>query len=144
MPDLVPDACSCAALREATRHMTRFYDEALASSGLGINQYSILSKLGRAGPQTLRDMADRLVMDRSTLARLLRPLEARGLVTVSVSAEDRRHRVLMLTPSGATVVNEAHPLWIAAEQRFQTVFGAEQAITLRSVLKHVTTIALAA
>lgn len=124
--------------------MTRFYDEALAPSGLGINQYSILSKLGRAGPQTLRDMADRLVMDRSTLARLLRPLEARKLVTVSVAANDRRHRVIVLTAMGIAVMAAAHPLWVQAELRFEAVFGAKRATTLRSVLKHVTTIAFAA
>lgn len=124
--------------------MTRFYDEALASSDLGINQYSILSKLGRAGPQTLCDMADRLVMDRSTLARLLRPLEVRGLVTVSVSTEDRRHRVIVLTECGVEIMAAARPLWIAAEQRFEAVFGAERATTLRRVLKDVTTIAFTA
>ncbi len=74
-----PEVCNCAALRQAARRVTRLYDEALAPTGLGANQYSILVRLS-GGPSTIQELAQRLVMDRSTLGHLLRPLEKRGLV----------------------------------------------------------------
>ena len=141
MTEIIPETCTCSALRQASRHLTRLYDEALASVGLGINQFSILSKLESLGPQTLNGLADRLVMDRSTLARLLRPLEERDLVSVAVSEQDRRHRRIALTHTGAALMREARPLWVAAEKRFQIVFGAEPALDLRMALKRATFVA---
>jgi DNA-binding MarR family transcriptional regulator len=132
-----PEICNCAALRQAARHVTKLYDEALAPSGLGLNQYSILARLGRVGPSAIQDLARLLVMDRSTLGHLLRPLEARGLVTLEVSASDRRSRTIALTPAGAALVAETRPLWLEAQRRFESRFGAEAAGALRTVLKSV-------
>jgi DNA-binding MarR family transcriptional regulator len=136
-----PESCSCSALRQASRHVTRLYDEALAPVGLGINQYAILSKLDRFGPQTLQALAERLVMDRSTLGHLLRPLETRGLAASRAGDTDRRHRLIALTAKGAALMAEARPLWQDVERRFQTAFGTDEALTLRTALKQVTTIA---
>ncbi len=141
MSDLPPESCSCSALRQAARHVTKLYDEALAPIGLGLNQYSILSKLNRFGPKILQDLAALLVMDRSTLGHLLRPLEKRGLVTLGVSEQDRRSRVITLTPVGAQLMKEARPLWAKAERQFEHGFGAEPAASLRVVLRQVTAVA---
>jgi DNA-binding MarR family transcriptional regulator len=141
MTKIIPETCTCSALRQASRHLTRLYDDALASVGLGINQFSILSKLESFGPQTLQGLAERLVMDRSTLARLLRPLEQRDLVSIGIAQQDRRHRHIALTPTGAALMREARPLWIDAEKRFQIVFGADPAFDLRVALKRATYVA---
>ena len=37
------EICNCLALRQATRHVTQFYDRFLASSGLRTTQFSILA-----------------------------------------------------------------------------------------------------
>lgn len=132
-----PEICSCSALRQAARHVTRLYDSALAPVGLGLNQYSILSKLDRFGPQINKDLASLLVMDRSTLGHLLRPLEKRGLVSLSVAAKDRRSRVVALTDEGEAMIKKARPLWAKAERRFERVFGVDGAVALRSTLKDV-------
>src|SRR6266436_6352729 len=97
---LEPETCNCAALRQAARRVTRLYDEALAPTGLGVNQFSILARLSRVGRSTIQDVARLLVMDRSTLGHLLRPLEKRGLVKLEVSQRDRRSRMLVLTQTG--------------------------------------------
>jgi len=138
MSDQLPEICSCSALRQAARHVTRLYDDALAPTGLGLNQYAILAKLDRFGPKILQDLAALLVMDRSTLGHLLRPLEARGLVTMTPSAEDRRQRIICLAPAGIALMAQAKPLWAKAEQRFEHVFGVSEAQGLRNLLKQVT------
>lgn len=138
-PDLQPEICSCSALRQAARHVTKFYDKALAPVRLGLNQYAILSKLERHGPRTICDLAQLLVMDRSTLGHLVRPLEKRGLVRLDAPEEDRRSRVIALTPAGAALAAQARPLWAKAERRFEQAFGADSALGLRTVLKQVAT-----
>lgn len=138
MASMAPEICSCAALRQAARHVTRLYDAALAPVGLGLNQYSILAKLDRLGPKPVQDLATVLVMDRSTLGHLLRPLERRGLVTLDAGEHDRRSRLVALTPAGEALVRKARHLWAKAERRFEHAFGSDAALDLRTILRHVT------
>ena len=139
MSDVEPEICNCGALRQAARRVTRFYDEALAPTGLGVNQFSILARLSRAGPSTIQDLARLLVMDRSTLGHLLRPLEKRGLVKLEVSAQDRRSCIVALTAAGKAAVAKARPRWAAAQRRFESAFGKDAAVELRTVLKEIAT-----
>jgi DNA-binding MarR family transcriptional regulator len=140
MTDAAPEICSCSAVRQAARHLTRLYDDALAPLDLSVNQYSIMSKLSRFGPQTIQDLADLLVMDRSTLGHLLRPLERQGLLTIRIAETDKRERVVALTTAGKAHVKEAKRLWARAERAFQRAFGADRALSLRTVLKQVTAV----
>ena len=139
MSDVEPEICNCGALRQAARRVTKLYDDALAPVGLGVNQFSILARLNRVGPSTIQDLARLLVMDRSTLGHLLRPLEERRLVTLEVSEQDRRSRMVALTPAGKAIVAKARPRWSAAQRRFESTFGEEAALELRMVLKEIAT-----
>jgi DNA-binding MarR family transcriptional regulator len=139
MSGVEPEACSCSALRQAARRVTRLYDEALGPTGLGVNQYSILARLGRAGPSAIQDLARLLVMDRSTLGHLLRPLEKRGVVRLRVSKQDGRSHVAALTPAGRAVVARGRPLWERAQRRFASAFGEKGSVELRAVLKQIAT-----
>src|SRR5213594_441622 len=137
MSDAEPEICNCAALRQAARRVTRLYDDALAPTGLGVNQFSILARLSLVGPSTIQDLARLLVMDRSTLGHLLRPLEKRGLVRLDVSEQDRRSRTVALTRAGKALVAKARSLWAGAQRRFEGTFGKEAALELRNVLKEI-------
>jgi DNA-binding MarR family transcriptional regulator len=131
---LIDIPCNCAALREAARHVTQLYDAALAPVGLSLNQYSILSRLDRLGPRTIRDLAKNLVMDRSTLGHLLRPLEKRGLLKIGMSKDDGRRREIRLTGTGKSLLQEARPLWRKAQRLFEDRVGIEPARKLRLTL----------
>lgn len=139
MSDLEPEICNCGALRQAARRVTKVYDDALAPIGLGVNQFSMLARLNLVGPSTIQDLARLLVMDRSTLGHLLRPLEKRGFVKLEVSEQDRRSRMVALTDAGKAVVAKARPRWAAAQRRFESTFGKEAALELRVVLKEIAT-----
>lgn len=56
-------------------------------------------------------VADLLAMDRTTLTAALKPLERRGLATVSIDEKDRRGRRLALTASGKKLLARALPVW---------------------------------
>ncbi|MBE7220572.1 MAG: winged helix-turn-helix transcriptional regulator [Caulobacteraceae bacterium] len=134
--------CNCAALRQASRFVSRLYDEALAPVGLGINQYSILARLTKTGPLKQQDLARTLVMDRSTIGHLLRPLERRGLVVSVPGAPDGRCRIVSLTAAGEALLAAARPLWSAAQRDFEALYGASEAETLRAALTAVTALTI--
>jgi len=87
-----PAGCNCLALRQAARHVTQFYDQFLAASGLRATQYSILARLQRRGPMSINALAAELVMDRTTLGRNILPLQRDGLISIRPGRIDRRSR----------------------------------------------------
>src|ERR1700684_612972 len=114
-----PAACNCLALRQATRHVTQFYDPCLTPVGVRATQYSILARLNRKGPMTINALAAELVMDRTTLGRNIRPLQRDGLVAIGPGKADRRHKELRLTPSGLTRFEAAQKGWTKAQTGFE-------------------------
>lgn len=131
--------CNCLAVRQAARHVTQFYDQVLAPSGLRTTQFSILAQLKRSGPMTINALASDLVMDRTTLGRNILPLEREGLVEVRPGETDRRSKELHVTPAGATRLRAAAKGWAEAQARFESAFGAARASQLRSLLHAVST-----
>jgi DNA-binding MarR family transcriptional regulator len=112
----VADGCACKRLRGAARAVTRLYDEALRPSGLRITQFTLLVAVAIGEPVPITRLADALGLDRTTLARDLRPLTDRGLVEIR-TGDDRRTRVVRLTGQGRDALGRAYPLWQSAQAR---------------------------
>ena len=129
-----PEDCNCLAVRQAARHITQFYDQFLAASGLRTTQFSILAKLRRAGPMTIKALAADLVMDRTTLGRNILPLERDGLVAVEKGRHDRRSKSLRLTEAGVARFRTAAKAWAQAQRHFEAAFGAKRTTDMRALL----------
>jgi DNA-binding MarR family transcriptional regulator len=128
--------CNATAMRKASRRVTQLYDDALAPCGLRSTQHAILAELDRRSdePPTMRELAQALVMDRSALGHTLRPLEREGLIALQESADDRRRRLVVMTPAGMAKLRVAKQLWQTAQDRFEHVVGAPEAADLRAAL----------
>jgi DNA-binding MarR family transcriptional regulator len=128
--------CNASALKKAARRLSLMYDTVLAPTGLKATQYGILSELNSRGAAlpTVCELAEELVMDRSTLGQNLRPLERDGFVTLLSDPKDRRVRLIALTKPGVAKFNEAAKYWKIAQDRFEETFGPQKAADLRSVL----------
>jgi DNA-binding MarR family transcriptional regulator len=134
-----PEECVCLAVRQAARHVTQFYDQFLAPSGLRTTQFSVLAKLKRQGPMTINTLASDLVMDRTTLGRNILPLEREGLIAIQTGRSDRRSKELHLTEAGATRLRTAVKGWVEAQRRFEVAFGRKRTPELRALLHEVVT-----
>jgi DNA-binding MarR family transcriptional regulator len=129
--------CNCLAIRQAARQLTQLYDAELSSTGLRVTQYSVLACLAYLKSATMQQLADTLVMDRTTLTHNLKPLQRDGLVSVGVAEGDQRARVLQLTPLGRETLQRAKKAWQRAQDRFEAAFGAAEAAALRRELRRV-------
>lgn len=131
------EVCNCGALRRASRHLTQLYEQYLAPFGLTVSQYGLMARLVRGEPRSIQELAQELGVDRTTLARNLKPLERDYLVWVEVDPADRRSRSVTLTEQGREVIQRAKPAWAAAQQHFEQSFGRAQAAALRALLQAV-------
>ena len=108
---LVRDNCLCLHVQRAARGLARRFDDAFRPLDLTHVQFSLLMSLNRPEPPTIGSVAALLAMDRTTLTAVLKPLERRRLVKVSVDKEDKRSRRLTITASGRSRLAKAFPLW---------------------------------
>jgi DNA-binding MarR family transcriptional regulator len=131
-----PADCNCLALRQAARRVSQFYEGYLAPLGLTSSQYSILARLNRRGAMSINDIAESLVMDRTTTGRAIRPLERDGLVRIG-TAEDGRKRMVNLTAAGRKRAQDAQDAWRQAQAQFERSVGPEAAKILRAAMADV-------
>jgi DNA-binding MarR family transcriptional regulator len=107
----IRDHCLCLHVQRAARMVARRFDEALRPLGLTNGQFSLLTSLNREEPATMGAVAAVLAMDRTTLTAALKPLQRTGFVEVRIDLEDRRTRLLTLTPAGRALLASAVPVW---------------------------------
>lgn len=131
----VRDACLCLHVQRAARAMARHFDEALRPVALTNGQFSLLMSLNRPKPPAMGEVAALLAMDRTTLTANLKPLERRGLLTVSVDEADRRSRRLTLTAAGRALLAKAVPLWEASHAAVERLLAGSDPDRLRADLR---------
>jgi DNA-binding MarR family transcriptional regulator len=139
-PNPAATPCLCNALRQATRAVSRLYDEELRAAGLRTTQYSLLQRLRRAGEVRQRDLGGLTSLDETTLTRNLRPLIDAGWVTIRPGA-DRREKLVRLTDAGAAKLREARPAWERAQERLRSRLPEEAWSSLMDVLPELTRLA---
>ncbi|NIA70545.1 MarR family transcriptional regulator [Pelagibius litoralis] len=130
----VRDRCLCLHLQRAARAIGRRFDEALRPVDLTNGQYSILVSLNRPEAPRIGDVAYLLAMDRTTLTANLKPLERRGLLTVSPDPQDRRSRRLQLTDAGRDLLVQAVPLWRSTHDGVDRILHDKDGAVLRADL----------
>jgi DNA-binding MarR family transcriptional regulator len=131
--EALPDD-DCFAIRQAARYVSQLYDRHMAQVGLTITQYSILRRIKRASPMTMKRLADEMVMERTTLVRALQPLQRDGLLVSRIAEAKSRELALRLTEDGEAKLVAARLCWRAAQEEFERRFGAERAASLRHEL----------
>ncbi len=102
--------CTGFNLRKAARAVSQYYDSVMQPTGLKGTQFSLLASLAGLGPVPISQLAEYMVMDRTTLSRNLKPLVGQGLIAVE-PGEDRRARVIALTGDGLKTLGRALPYW---------------------------------
>ncbi len=119
-----PTPCFCLKVRRLTASVTKYYDQTLAPCGVTVSQYSVLLNISRAEHCSIRELADMAELDRSTLARNLKPLLGQGLV-VDTKQPGTRNSQLELTEAGQKTIECANPLWAEAQQVIRLKLGEE-------------------
>ena len=133
-----PENDDCFAVRQAARHISQLYERHLSEADITPTQFSILSALGRGSSLTMVELAQAMVMDRTTLVRVLGRLLRSGFVANEPDGQGKRRLQLVLTRSGHAKLEEAMVRWRAAQDEFERRFGQQQAAYLRRELFRVT------
>jgi DNA-binding MarR family transcriptional regulator len=134
----VRDTCLCLSAQQAARALARHFDDALRPLEITNGQFSLLMSLNRPTPPAMGDVAQVLMMDRTTLTAALKPLARRGLVAIKADPDDKRSRRLVLTAAGQMLLARALPIWKKHHGRLEKHLGAPHAERLRADLEFLT------
>lgn len=134
-----PSMCHCTNMRRASRAITQFYDDQLASSGLKITQYSLLNHLKRLGPLTMSELSKAIRLERTTLVRNLKILEKMDLVSMNAE-KNSQARLVHLTEKGLQSLEIAVHYWNQAQQQLQELLSEEELRIFRGTLQKIESI----
>ena len=104
-----------------------------ATHGLPLSSYEVLTTLASAPGRRLRmaELADRVLLSRSGMTRLVDRLEREGLLARHSCAADGRGLFAVLTDAGADLVARARPAHLAGvRERFLRHFTRDELRTL--------------
>jgi DNA-binding MarR family transcriptional regulator len=96
-----------ALVLAAARALMAAAEPALERAGLGAADFRALGVLARGRPVTVLGLAGALGVAKQSITRTLEGLEARGLVARTPGEQDRRTRLLTLTPAGEAAFAQA-------------------------------------
>ncbi|KQR76572.1 MarR family transcriptional regulator [Burkholderia sp. Leaf177] len=137
-PDSTYLDCNCFAIRQAARFVSQLYERHVSQAGVTAAQFTLLAAIQRRPGTTMAELADAMVMERTTLVRALKPLQRDGLVTAEQQDAGTRAVALNLSEAGGKMLGEAALRWKDAQKEFEQKFGQERAGELRKTLLDLT------
>ena len=114
--------CMGMRVRRAARVVGNYYDLHLKLVGLKGTQFTLLNAIFLNPSIAITQLADLLLLNRTTLNRNLKPLERQGLIRTH-PGEDQRTRILQLTQEGRSILKQALPLWLEAQSGVVETLG---------------------
>jgi MarR family transcriptional regulator for hemolysin len=93
-------------LADASRLIRKLADRRLATIGLTRAQWQALGNLRRMGPLTQAALAEIMEVETATIARLIDRLEAAGWIERKPEANDRRVKLVSMTPKATAIMDE--------------------------------------
>ncbi len=117
-----------------TRHLE---SDLLVAHDLPLASYDVLMQLAEAPGRRLRmnDLADRVLLSRSGLTRLIDRLQRDGLVSREACAHDARGLFAVLTDLGAARLSEATPTYLrGVKSQFIDLLAPDEIARMRTLL----------
>jgi len=119
------DLCACSNLRKAARAVTQLYDDALRPLGIRSTQLPVLMTARAMQMVSVTELAERMVMDRTTLTRNLRPLVRDGLIELKPGA-NRRAKFVVLSARGERALTSAYEIWNGLQREVTKGLGEQR------------------
>jgi DNA-binding MarR family transcriptional regulator len=102
---------------------------------LSAQQFWLLVALHERPGPSLRELAEKRLMDSPTASRIVTHLLRRGLVRLEHDPGDRRRRSIRLTARGSVLARELHPLALQVREAIGAGLSEAEQEALRGMLQ---------
>ena len=107
----------------------------ITSLGLGLSDFAILEVLLHKGPTPVNDIGAKVLLTSGSMTTAIDRLEGRKLVERRTDPEDRRARLVELTPSGRKLIDCAFSAHAASMNALGDVLNARERAEAVRLLK---------
>ena len=121
-------------IRRAQQIAVAIFIEECAAYDLTPVQYATLVAIRENEGIDATRLSAIVALDRSTLGNVLERLETRGLIIRYASADDKRVKLLKVSPSGRAMVKRAQASALRAQERILAPLNPKDRQTLMSLL----------
>jgi len=124
-------------MMKAMQAITRYALANLEETGLGLSDFAVLEALLHKGPLPVNVIGPKVNLTPGSISVAVDRLLAKGFVSRTESAEDRRVRVVALTARGKSVIT---PIFRAHVETMEKVFAGLSRVEIRQLeqqLKHI-------
>jgi DNA-binding MarR family transcriptional regulator len=128
-----PAGCINAKLRRLHRTLNSIYMEKFKPYGIQGSMLSILFIIGKNESVNQKTLAERLVLDPSTMSRDIKKLVNKGWVSIS-KGDDPRNSLLSITNDGFKLLEEVSPIWEELHHKVETLLGSFSIQQIDSVM----------
>ena len=122
-------------LMRCHRALSHIAERSIVDSGLGLTDFATLEALLHKGPLTIGEIQSRVPLALGSMTAAVDRLEKKGLIRRTASPDDRRARVLKLSPKGRAVVQGAFNRHAADLESAMAVLTDHERSQLRGLLK---------
>lgn len=123
-----------AAARRGIKHAATLR---LRRRRLSAQQFWLLVAIHEQPGLSLRELAERRLMDSPTASRMVDALVRRGLVRIESCPQDRRRRSILLSVRGTALARDIHPLALQMREVIQEGLSDAESGALRRLLLRV-------
>src|ERR1700681_1083953 len=95
-------------MMKAMRALTRYAAAGIEETGLGLSDFGVLELLLHKGPLPVNTIGPMVNLTPGSISTAVDRLVAKGLVSRVESSEDRRVRIVALTPRGKDLIDSAY------------------------------------
>ncbi len=124
-------------MMKAMRALTRYAAAGIEETGLGLSDFGVLEILLHKGPLPVNTMGRMVDLTPGSISIAVERLVAKGLVSRVESAEDRRVRIVELTPRGQELIVAAFRKHSGQMKEVFAELGPEELHSLEVILKNV-------
>ena len=124
-------------MMKAMRALTKYALADIEETGLGLSDFGVLEALLHKGPLPVNTIGPIVDLTPGSISIAVDRLFAKGLVTRAESTEDRRVRIIALTPRGKDLIVPAFRKHSAQMKKVFSELGPEELCGLELALKKV-------
>lgn len=122
-------------LRKTFRAVARHAERSVATNQLILSDFVVLEILLNRGDQRVNDIGRRVGMTSGAITSAIDRLETRGLVVRAFDPDDRRARIVQLTPGGRLLIVAAFKRHAKAMEKAVAALDARERTTLVDLMK---------
>jgi MarR family 2-MHQ and catechol resistance regulon transcriptional repressor len=124
-------------MMKAAQAITRYVLADLDETGLGVSDFSVLEVLLHKGPLPVNVIGPKVNLTPGSISVAVDRLVSKGLVSRVESAEDRRIRIVALTPRGKGVITQIFREHVATMEKVFAGLSAEELRQFEQQLKRI-------